>query len=313
MLVLDAMRIAYTAGDPAGIGYEIFNKTISHGLDRNLGIELILVDDLEELKKFSKLKPGPSAAAGKHAYQTLKQAHKMALSNEVEAIITGPVAKGSLNMAGYKFSGQTEVLAHLNGLSNNDIEMIFIYKEFRTLLATRHIAITEVPSKFLKRAPSAIEHAVTAMQDLFDIKNPRVGLAGLNPHAGEGGLFGNEENQLASTLEDLRKKYPQAQISDFMSADSFLAKAAQNIFRGEKPDYDIYVAAYHDQALPLIKGISGFGAVNLSYGLPYIRVSMDHGTGFDIAGRNIASQDGLVACMELLASLVICEKAAGIG
>ncbi len=307
------MRIAYTAGDPAGIGYEIFNKTKSQGLDLKLGLELLLIDDLDELAKFAKQKPGPSAAAGEHAYKTLRQAHKMALNNEVAAIITGPVAKGSLNMAGYKFSGQTEVLAELNGLSSSDIEMIFIYKEFRTLLATRHIAISEVPFKFLQRAPSAIKHAITAMQDLFSIKNPRVGLAGLNPHAGEGGLFGEEENQLSCTLEDLRNEYPHAQISDFMSADSFLAKAAQNIFKGTKPDYDIYVAAYHDQALPLIKGISGFGAVNLSYGLPYIRVSMDHGTGFDIAGRNIASEDGLIACMELLSGLVKREKPAQIG
>jgi 4-hydroxythreonine-4-phosphate dehydrogenase len=235
-------------------------------------------------------------------------------------------------MAGYKFSGQTEVLAALNNLKNSDIEMIFIYKNFCTLLATRHIAIKDVPEAFLKRFATALEHGVTAMQDLFAIKNPRIAVAGLNPHAGEGGLFGDEETKLEPVLNSLRQKYPQTHISDFMSADSLFAKAAQSL-RGnchpersevspngslrrtaakddriEAPPYDLYIAAYHDQALPLIKGVSGFDAVNLSYGLPYIRVSMDHGTGFDIAGKGIASQDGLIACLELLSKLNLLQN-----
>lgn len=300
LLILNAMKIAYTAGDPAGIGYEIFNKSRSQELALKLGIELILVDDLGELAKFKTSKPGPSAAAGEHAYQTLAKAHQMALKGEVKAIITGPVAKGSLHMAGYKFSGQTEVLAHLNNLKSSDIEMIFVYKNFRTLLTTRHIAISEVPAAFIKRSAQAIEHAIAATTQLFKIKSPRIALAGLNPHAGEGGLFGKEEEQLADMLKEMRNKYKQATISDYMSADSLFAQAAQVMFKGEDPAYDIYLAAYHDQALPLIKGISGFGAVNLSYGLPYLRVSMDHGTGFDIAGQNIASEDGLIACMMLI-------------
>ncbi len=302
------MKIAYTAGDPAGIGYEIFNKSRSQELALKLGIELILVDDLGELAKFKTSKPGPSAAAGEHAYQTLAKAHQMAVKGEVKAIITGPVAKGSLHMAGYQFSGQTEVLAHLNNLKSSDIEMIFVYKNFRTLLTTRHIAISEVPAAFIKRSAQAIEHAIAATTQLFKIKSPRIALAGLNPHAGEGGLFGKEEEQLAEMLEEMRNKYKQATISDYMSADSLFAQAAQVMFKGEDPAYDIYLAAYHDQALPLIKGISGFGAVNLSYGLPYLRVSMDHGTGFDIAGQNIASEEGLIACMELLAVILSAAK-----
>jgi len=309
------MKIAYTAGDPAGIGYEIYAKSKAQKLDQQLGIELILVDDEKELSKFSALKPGPSAAAGTHAYKTLERAHQMALTKEVQAIITGPVAKGSLNMAGYKFSGQTEVLAHLNGLKSSDIEMIFVYKDFRTLLTTRHIAISQVPAAFASRSESAIEHAISACTDLFKIPQPRIALAGLNPHAGEGGLFGDEETSLQPMLAQLRARHPETKISDYMSADALFAQAAQSLLSASlrarhcepegrsNPPYDMYVAAYHDQALPLIKGISGYSAVNLSYGLPYLRVSMDHGTGFDIAGRGIASEDGLIACMQLITSL----------
>ncbi len=226
------MKIAYTVGDPAGIGLEIYKKSLDAAA--RLGIELILVDDLEALEKFKTTKPGPSAPAGEHAYQTLKRAHTLALSGEVKAIITGPVAKGSLNMAGYNYSGQTEVLAALNNLKNSDIEMIFIYRDFRTLLATRHIAIKDVPDAFIARFASALENGIKAMQDLFAITAPRIAVAGLNPHAGEGGLFGDEETKLESVLNTLREKYPQAHISDFMSADSLFAKAAQSL-RAQPP------------------------------------------------------------------------------
>lgn len=300
------MKVAYTAGDPAGIGLEIYKK--SQIAAAELGIELLLVDDISALEKIkaSQTLAGPSVAAGKHAYQSLKRAHQLALAKEVQAIITGPVAKSSLNMAGYKFNGQTEVLAHLNNLSSNDIEMIFIYKNFCTLLVTRHIAIKDAADLFSSRLSDAIEHGILAMKDLFKIENPRLGLAGLNPHAGETALFGDEEIKLKPTLIKLRNKYPQASISEFLSADALFAQAAQNLLQAQRSNplpYDLYLAAYHDQALPLIKGISGFGAVNLSYGLPYIRVSMDHGTGFDIAGKGIASEDGLIACLQLLAKL----------
>ena len=321
------MKVAYTAGDPAGIGLEIYKK--SQIAAAELGIELLLVDDISALEKIkaSQTLAGPSVAAGKHAYQSLKRAHQLALAKEVQAIITGPVAKSSLNMAGYKFNGQTEVLAHLNNLSSNDIEMIFIYKNFCTLLVTRHIAIKDAADLFSSRLSDAIEHGILAMKDLFKIENPRLGLAGLNPHAGETALFGDEEIKLKPTLIKLRDKYPQASISEFLSADALFAQAAQNLLQAQHSSsqashsssqaqhsslraqrsnplpYDLYLAAYHDQALPLIKGISGFGAVNLSYGLPYIRVSMDHGTGFDIAGKGIASEDGLIACLQLLAKL----------
>ncbi len=307
------MKLAYTTGDPSGIGLEIYHKVKNLNHEKTLGIELVLVDDLRELEAARQFQAGPSARSGEHAYQSLKAAHELALSKKVSGIITGPVSKGSLNLAGYKFNGQTEVLAHLNGLKNSDLEMIFIYGNFRTLLASRHIAIKDVPAAYIKNIKNAIEHGIHALFDLYQIPNPRIAVAGLNPHAGEGGLFGDEERLIAKDLASLREKYPQVSISDPLSADSMFAQAAQSMIAGKEAAYDLYVAAYHDQALPLIKGISGFAAVNLSYGLPYLRMSMDHGTGFDIAGKGIASEDGLVSCMKLFKSLLDSEKEAILG
>ncbi len=308
------LKIAYSAGDPAAIGFEIFQKVQAQlKISNPLNIDLILVDDLESLTHIASLGHKPSALAGEHVYQSLKKAHHLALNSEVSFIITGPVSKNSLQLAGYPYSGQTEVLASLNQIPSSQVEMIFVYKDFRILLGTRHLPLREVPQAFMDRCSPAIEHAIQAAENLFKIKNPRIAVAGLNPHAGENGLLGLEEIELNKSIELVQAKYPQNLISKPLSADSLFAKAAQAVLGSRSPDYDVYVAAYHDQALALIKGISAYRAVNLSYGLPYLRLSVDHGTAFDIAGQNLASEEGLLACLDLAHSLKICEKAALIG
>jgi 4-hydroxythreonine-4-phosphate dehydrogenase len=291
-------KIAFTLGDLGGIGPEIYKKFLKNNLDKSF--DFVLVDeDLNYQKKLLELEPGkPSKISGVHAYEALKLADQLCRDGKIDYLITGPVAKESLWLAGIQVSGQTELLAKFNELSREDIEMFFVLDEFRTVLATRHIPIKDVPEVLEQRLKFVLKNSISALKNIFNIANPSIAVAGLNPHAGENGIIGLEEKIfMKQIISDFVESNPEVEVSGPYSPDSMLAFAAQKYLNNQKLNHDLYVAAYHDQVLPLIKGIGGLRAINLTVGLPYIRLSVDHGTGFDIVNRDIASPEGFESCL----------------
>jgi 4-hydroxythreonine-4-phosphate dehydrogenase len=300
------LNLLYTLGDLSGIGPEIFFK-FTRDLERiseqewqfTKDIKIILADGLSEVKKNTALlKMGEASnISGEHSYQTLVKAHSLCLSGLADYLITGPVSKESLSLAKHHYSGQTELLAKLNNLTASDVEMLFIAKGFRIILATRHIPLNEVSKELQKNFHKVIKHSIELLGTVFNIKSPSIGIAGLNPHAGEKGLIGDEESTwMNAVIKSFRNSHPETNLTDTLPADSILAQAARAFLKGESVAHDLYISAYHDQCLPLIKGIAGYNAINMTYGLPYIRVSVDHGCAFDIAGQGIADHSALLAC-----------------
>ncbi len=293
------LRIAYTLGDLAGIGEEIFYKFLEE-YKNYPWLEIILIDEkLNYQITKEKTEPGKASAyAGEHSYKVLEYANQAIKNGDIDYLVTGPVAKESLWLAGIQCSGQTELLAQINKLSRDDIEMFFILDELRVVLATRHIPIIEVSNVLQERLTTVLHNSVSALKQIWNIKSPRIAVAGLNPHAGENGILGQEENQfIKPSINKFRELNPEIDISGPYPADSLFAKAAQSMLNKQSSSlFDLYIAAYHDQALPLVKGLGGLRAINLTAGLPYIRLSVDHGTGFDIVGKNIANPEGLSAC-----------------
>jgi len=301
------LKLGYTYGDLGGVGPEIFHKFFRTNQDRQ-DIQIRLIDDLVKYDEAKITLGKASAHSGEHAYKVLLKADELLKSGELDYLITGPVAKESLWLAGIQSSGQTELLAKINNKTREEIEMFFVYQNFRVLLATRHVPIKDVPQLLDKRLATVLENGFRALTELFHIENPRVAVAGLNPHAGENGIIGLEEN---SFIRPLIENFALEQnISGPFPADTLFARAAQNILSGRNEiDYDLYIAAYHDQVLPLMKGIGGLSAVNLTFGLPYIRLSVDHGTGFDITGKDIASYEALTACTNYASRLSLLVNA----
>jgi 4-hydroxythreonine-4-phosphate dehydrogenase len=170
-------------------------------------------------------------------------------------------------------------------------------QDFRIILATRHIPLNEVSKELQQNFHKVIKHSIELLGTVFNIKSPSIGIAGLNPHAGENGLIGDEESTwMNEVIKSFRNLHPEINLTDTLPADSILAQAARAFLKGESVAHDLYISAYHDQCLPLIKGIAGYNAINMTYGLPYIRVSVDHGCAFDIAGQGIADHSALIAC-----------------
>jgi 4-hydroxythreonine-4-phosphate dehydrogenase len=317
------LNLLYTLGDLSGIGPEIFFK-FTRGLERiseqewqfNKNVKIILADDLYQVKRNTALlKMGEASdISGEHSYQTLVKANSLCLSGLADYLITGPVSKESLSLAKHHYSGQTELLAKLNKLTASDVEMLFIAngtahnknveigvpvhaQDFRIILATRHIPINQVSKELQQNFHKVIKHSIKLLDIVFNIKSPSIGIAGLNPHAGENGLIGDEESTwMNEVIKSFRNSHPKINLTDTLPADSILAQAARAFLKGESVAHDLYISAYHDQCLPLIKGIAGYNAINMTYGLPYIRVSVDHGCAFDIAGQGIADHSALLAC-----------------
>ncbi len=299
------VRIGVTVGDPAGIGPEIVQKACADA--RVLAVCEPVV--------YAAGAPGPltpgeeSAASGRAAYDTIVQAVGAARRGEIEAIATAPVSKRAFAMAGLPWKGHTDLLAHLCGV--DEVRMLF-YAEGRgevdeagraqaprrplcVTLATVHVPLASVPS-LLTVAGVARTLSMTAdWLRARGVDHPRVALAGLNPHAGEGGLMGHEDDDiLRPAIEAARAAGVHA--SGPYPADTVFVRA----LRGE---CDAVVACYHDQGLIPVKLLAFGAAVNVTIGLPLIRTSVDHGTAVDIAGRGVADHGSLVAAIRLAAAL----------
>jgi len=282
-------RIAITTGDPSGIGPEIAAKAAADPRVR-AACEPIIYGPLGE-ERFA---PGVlSAAAGQAAYDTLLRAVDAAKAGAVDGLATAPINKEAFRLAGLRWRGHTDLLAHLTGAPH--VAMMFHSDELRVVLATIHIPLAEVP-RALTQSLMEKTIALTARElPLFDKVQPRIAVAGLNPHAGEHGLFGSEDAEvIAPAIEACRARG--VDVSGPFPADTVFVRAR----RGE---FDVVVACYHDQGLIPVKLVAFGRAVNVTLGLPIVRTSVDHGTAFDIAGKGVADPESMIAATLLAARL----------
>jgi 4-hydroxythreonine-4-phosphate dehydrogenase len=282
-------RVALTAGDPAGIGPEIVAKAVSD--PRVLAVCDPIVYAPPEAHRFE---PGVlSGEAGRAAYDVLLRAVTDAQNGAVDAIATAPVNKEAFRLAGLQWAGHTDLLAHLTGASR--VAMMFHSDALRVVLATVHIALAEVPRAITRELMAGTIRLVARELPRFGVHRPRIAVAGLNPHAGEHGLFGREEIEaIVPGIEECRSEG--IAVSGPFPADTIFVRAT----RGE---FDVVVACYHDQGLIPVKLLAFGQAVNVTIGLPIIRTSVDHGTAFDIAGKGIADPGSMVAAVLLAAKL----------
>jgi len=289
-------RIAITVGDPAGIGPEIARKAASD--PRVTAACEPIVYAPPDGRTFT---PGAlSAEAGRAAYDLIVAAVRDAMDGRVDAIATAPVNKLAFAKAGLPWKGHTDLLAHLTGAPQ--VAMMFWSEPLKVVLATVHVPLADVPRALTRELLDGIIRLAARELPAFDADNgaqrltgSRLALAGLNPHAGEEGVLGTEEQRvLAPAVEAARAEG--IDISGPFSADTLFLRA----MRGE---FDCVVACYHDQGLIPVK-MTAFGrAVNVTLGLPIVRTSVDHGTAFDIAGQEKADPSSMVEAVLLAARL----------
>jgi len=282
-------KIALTAGDPAGIGPEIVAKAASDPRVLEVCEPIVY-----EPPRSTRFEAGVlSGAAGRAAYDVLLRAVKDAQSGAVDAIATAPVNKEAFKLAGLEWAGHTDLLAHLTGARR--VAMMFHSDVLRVVLATVHIPLSEVPGVLTRELMTETIRLVAGELPRFGVARPRIAVAGLNPHAGEHGLFGREEIEAITPAVDTCRG-ESILVSGPFPADTIFVRTT----RGE---FDVVIACYHDQGLIPVKLLAFGQAVNVTIGLPIIRTSVDHGTAFDIAGKGIADHGSMVAAVLLAATL----------
>jgi 4-hydroxythreonine-4-phosphate dehydrogenase len=291
-------RLAVTIGDPRGIGPEIVRAALA---DPRVGerCEFVVVGPagagVNIHHSVGAWTGGSPAEAGRLSGRAVEEAVRMALAGSVAGVVTAPVDKHALLEGGYDFPGHTEMLARLTG---SDVAMMLASTEptsgghpLRVVLATTHMPLRAVPDAIDEAG--IVRVAGIATRDLtrwFGIVRPRLALCALNPHAGDGGRFGDEDDRV------LRPAAERAGIAGPYPADTVFVRA----MRGE---FDAVVAPYHDVGMTAIKVASFGNAVNVTLGLPFPRTSPDHGTALDIAGRNLADPASFIAASLLCAEM----------
>jgi 4-hydroxythreonine-4-phosphate dehydrogenase len=252
-----------------------------------------VLDPLETpLDKFT---PGVAAAeTGAASVAFIKKAVELAQIGCIDGIVTAPINKEAINMAGCHYPGHTELLADLTQAKESG--MMIVGGPLRIMFVTTHVAIKDLSSLLTQtKIEKSIRLAYLALTRLYGIRKPKIGVAALNPHAGEHGLFGDEEARVI--LPAVRAAQAQGILaSDPLPADTLFGKAA-------KGQYDGIVAMYHDQGLIPLKLVAFGTCVNLTVGLPIIRTSVDHGTAFDIVGKGIADPGSLLEAVKLAAKI----------
>ncbi len=284
--------MAVTTGDPSGIGPEIVAAAIADPRVIDACDPVVYGPlDPQELKQFP---AGRVAAESGHAaYGTIVAAVDDARAGRVDAIATAPVNKAAFAAAGLPWKGHTDLLAHLCGVP--DVVMMFWSEPLRVVLATVHVALADVPKLLtVESLMTTIEITHRALPR-FGIAEPRLAVAGLNPHAGEDGLMGREEIEIVRPAI-ARAREAGIDVTGPYPADTLFVRAS----RGE---FDVVVAAYHDQGLVPVKLLAFGKAVNVTLGLPIVRTSVDHGTAFDIARQGKADPSSMVEAILLAARL----------
>ncbi|BFU95268.1 MAG: 4-hydroxythreonine-4-phosphate dehydrogenase [Nitrospira sp.] len=322
--------LGITMGDPAGIGPEVIVKALAGSRVRRLCLPLVIgshsimretvkrlgltldvapvgghgqasfrrgrisvLDPIEE--PLGRIRLGvatPESGAASVAF--IKKGVQLAQIGCIDGIVTAPINKEAINMAGCHFPGHTELLADLTKAKESG--MMIVGGPLKIMFVTTHVAIKELPAQLTRpKIEKGIRLAHAALTRLFGLKRPRIGVAALNPHAGEHGLFGDEEARLVGPAARAARRQG-ILASDPLPADTLFGKAA----RGE---FDGVVALYHDQGLIPLKLVAFGTCVNLTVGLPIIRTSVDHGTAFDIVGKGIADPGSLIEAIVLAAGL----------
>jgi 4-hydroxythreonine-4-phosphate dehydrogenase len=307
-------RVAITLGDPAGVGPEVIVKALAtfprkeranftvvgniealERAKRTTGVSLDFAATREEgavlVEEVALEAPLPeigkvSAAAGEASVRYIRRAVEMAVAGEADCIVTAPINKEAMNLAGHHFDGHTGLLAHLTGSKSSF--MLLASERLNTVHVSTHVSLRgAIERATVERVLATIEAGHDHFMRLG--RKPRIAVAGLNPHCGENGLFGDEDMRfLAPAVELARKKG--IDVSGPISADTVYARAYSGAF-------DLVVAQYHDQGHIPIKLIAFDTAVNVSLGLPIDRVSVDHGTAFDIAGTGKANHVNMLSAI----------------
>lgn len=297
------VRLAITLGDVRGIGPEIVAKALSDERLQHSRIEFVLIGpsglslavdecigDWPARLAAAPLSTEAVASAGRLAGLAIERAVVLVQAGAVHGMVTAPIDKAALYAGGYDFPGHTEMLAALTGAPAT---MMLASDKLRVVLATTHIALRDVPNAVTPRAiAEAARETRVGLQRWFGIENPRLALCALNPHAGDGGRFGNEDTDIltpAARANGLAGPFP---------ADTVFVRA----MRGE---FDAVIAPYHDVGMTAIKVASFGSAVNVTLGLPFIRTSPDHGTALDIAGQGIADASSMVAAVMVAKECVV--------
>jgi 4-hydroxythreonine-4-phosphate dehydrogenase len=323
----DLPRIAITMGDPAGIGPEICVKAVAHRSVRKECLPIIVGDigvlcrtaeflgseirfsnaqDVDSIPVVGSSEKLPdydigvhSAVTGRASARYIESAVELWRLDEVDAITTAPISKKALKLGGYEYPGHTEFFAHLT--NTKKVVMSFFAGDLRVVLLSTHMSLREALEKV--SAENLMELIVFSSQELCRLlrRKPKIAVAGLNPHASEGGLFGGEEaTAITPAIDQCRSKHG-VDVSGPFSPDTIF-------LRGHRGEFDAVVALYHDQATIAVKSLSFGTAVNVTLGLPLIRTSVDHGTAFDIAGKGIADASSMIAAVLLAAELSKIQK-----
>ncbi len=287
-------RLAVTLGDVRGIGPEIVKKALAD--DRvSASASFVVVGpkgagvDVDEAIGEWKA-DGDAATAGRFAGRAIEQAVRLASDGTVQGIVTAPIDKAALLAGGYDFPGHTEMLAEL---TNTRVAMMLASERLRVVLATTHVALRDVPSVLTERViVETAEVTRAGLRDWFGMGNPRIALCALNPHAGDHGRFGDEDDTL------LAPAARRAGLAGPFPADTVFVRAMRGVF-------DAVIAPYHDVGMTAIKVASFGSAVNVTLGLPFPRTSPDHGTALDIAGRGIADASSMIE------AILLCARIAG--
>ena len=300
------LPLAITCGDPAGIGPEVIAAALRSESAR--GKDCILIGPVAwagplaaELGcAFEGVGPvdlkvvlgQPSRATAEVALAALQVAAQGCADGRFRGVVSGPVSKHWLQQVGFTHPGQTEFFAELWG---GEPSMGFVGNELRVVLATWHIPLREVAYALTSECLELAVRRAYALAKSFGVEAPQIGVCGLNPHAGEGGILGIEERDvLDPALDRLRVEIPG--LSACLPGDTVFV-------RQRRGDFDVVVAAYHDQGLAAVKTLEFDTAVNVTLGLPYVRTSPDHGTAFDIAGQGLADCGSFAAALSVARQL----------
>lgn len=303
-----ANKIVITTGDPNGIGAEVTIKALN--LLNLPSKDIVIISNKKILNTYGSIKndyeivdldysdkvePGEiSSGSGDFAYRALKLACEL----RPRFIVTAPTSKEAMNLAGHNYKGQTEILEKFLAREGQRAEMLFVSRDFRVLLLTRHCALKDVSRIITKDLIiEKTERLRSFFQNKLLIKRPSFALCALNPHAGENGIIGTEEKDVfIPAIELLRKRG--INITNPLPADTLFVNATNHYIKQERLSYDCYIACYHDQGLIPIKSIASDKTVNMTIGLDVIRTSPSHGTAFDIAGKNIANPDSMIEAIK---------------
>jgi 4-phospho-D-threonate 3-dehydrogenase / 4-phospho-D-erythronate 3-dehydrogenase len=315
MSVSSKPRVAVTIGDPAGIGPEVVVKALSFPDIKELA-DWIVVGDRAALEKTAAVRCGMmadvrtmhdvalikatdqfqfgvlNANCGRAALEYVRVATEMCLSGKADAMVTAPLNKEAVTMSGIPFSGHTEYIAELCGAP--DSRMMLSSEQLNVVHVTTHVPLKRAIAATTARILRTIELGNEAMR-LLGRERPRIAMCGLNPHAGEHGLFGLEDaERISPAIEAARSRG--VQVDGPHAPDTIFLQAARG-------NYDMVVAMYHDQGHIAMKLIDFEHTVNVTLGIPIIRTSVDHGTAFDIAGKNKANPQNMIAALKMGAAM----------